>query len=328
MTEHQQSSSTSIPLILILDLDGTIIGDITPQIMSYELSKALKTVTSNKDSKYVFDMTEFKSKLTHGLIRPYFEVFVKSLLNNIANVEFFVYTASEKSWAELMIKTIEQCIGVKFNRPIFSRQYCVSQDKQYKKSLRFIGPTLTRSLKKKYGVTFSQKDLSSNILIIDNNNVYHSFDQRQLIVCPSYNYRVAENIVCHIKSKMFKAHNVLITSILKKYIPIGQPHDFNTFQKQFYIYYIAFLEQVIKNNAHYSQDKFWLYLKDIILSQNIRRFDEKSVKFITNVLRQRLGTQSAQPNPNLQHTQHAHTKKHELQPTASFMYKKPISSFF
>lgn len=328
MTEHQQSSTT-VPLIIILDLDGTIIGDITPQIMSYELSKALKTVNSNsnKDSKYVFDMTEFKSKLTHGLIRPYFEVFIKSLLNNIANVEFFVYTASEKSWAELMIKNIEQCIGIKFNRPIFSRQYCVSQDKQYKKSLRFIGPTLTRSLKKKYGIMFSQNDLSSNILIIDNNNVYHSFDQRQLIVCPSYNYRVPENIVCHIKTKMFKAHHVIITSILKRYIPIGQTHDFNAFQKQFYTYYIAFLEQVIKNNAHYSQDKFWLYLKDVILSQNIRRFDEKSVKFMTNVLRQRLGTQSVQ-HVQQTHTSSTHHKQHELQPTATYMYKKPISSFF
>ncbi len=277
-----------LPLVIIIDLDGTIIGDITPQIMSYELAKALKTA----NVRYTFDQTDFRVKLKHGLIRPYFETFVKALKTHFANVEFFVYTASEKTWAEFVIKNIEQVTGIKFNRPIFSRNNCVNQDRQYTKGLQFVYPHILKCLKKKYGVMFSKKDLVSNVLLIDNNDVYQSHENKHLIVCPSYNFRVPENIVANIKVNVFKNHYNLITSVLKKYIPINTTSDYNLFQKEYYSVYTTFLEQVIKHNTRYAHDKFWLHLKDIIISQNINRFDERNVKYIINVLRQRIGSSS------------------------------------
>lgn len=285
-------ATSTLPLVIIIDLDGTIIGDITPQIMSYELAKALKTA----NVKYTFDVSEFKSKLKNGLVRPYFETFIKSLTNRIPNVEFFVYTASEKSWAEFVIKNIEQAMDIKFNRPIFARNFCINQDRQYKKGLQFIFPSLLKCLKKKYGVTFSKKDLANNILIIDNNNVYQTQEHKNLIVCPSYNYRVPENIACNIKVNIFKSHHTLITSILKKYIHVNPTHDYNMFQRDFYLVYVAFLEQVINNNVKYANDKFWLFLKDIIISQNISRFDERNVKYIVSVLNHRQGVVSVNGN--------------------------------
>jgi hypothetical protein len=293
-------SRSSYPLVILIDLDGTIIGDITPQIMSYELTKALKTA----NVKYSFDIADFKAKLKTGLVRPYFDTFIKALTTTIPNVEFFVYTASEKSWAEFVIKNIEQSMNIKFNRPIFTRNFCINQDRQYKKSLQFIFPTLLKCFKKKYGVMFSKKDLSSNILIIDNNNVYQPQEHKHLIVCPSYNYRIPENIVCNIKANTFKTQHTLITSVLKKYIPINSTNDYNMFQKDFYLFYVTFLEQVIKNNLRYANDKFWLHLKDVIISQNIQRFDERNVKYITNVLRQRSGNHSI--NVNNAGNQHAY----------------------
>jgi hypothetical protein len=277
--------SSQTPTLIIIDLDGTIIGDITPQIISFELVKTLR----RSSLKYPFDVKDFKQKLKSGLLRPHFESFIKGLNSTVPNVEFFVYTASEKIWAEFVIKNIESIIGFKFNRPIFSRNFCVSQDREYRKANQYVMPSISKCLKKKYGKVFDKKDLAKNMLIIDNNNVYHLHDQRNLLICPTYNYRVPENVAGNIKQELFKANSGVINNILRKYVPISNTHDYISFQKEFYSYYLQYLTLVLKSNVKYVNDKFWVILKDIIISQNITRFDEKNVKLVNSMMRHRFG---------------------------------------
>jgi hypothetical protein len=272
-------SSTTSPLIIIIDLDGTIIGDITPQIMTYDLVKNFKIA----GYKFAHDLTDLRSKLKNGLVRPYFSDFITTISKTIP-VEFFVYTASEKSWAELVIKSIEVSHNIRFNRPIFSRQYCVysEKEKEYKKSLSLIRPSIIRFLKKKYHVSFTKQDLEKSTVIIDNTNVYHSNDQKHLLLCPTYNYKVPENIVSHLKQEQYKKHYMLINNTLNKYLTLSNTSNFTIFERDFYRYYLSFLESQSKNNARYIQDRFWLYLRDIIITKNIRKFDDVSLKYIRN----------------------------------------------
>lgn len=282
MTNH------TTPLVVLLDLDGTIIGDITPQIISFELTKSLKA----SGAKSSPDTSDLKYKLKSGIVRPFFDTFIKSLTSSHVPFEFFIYTASEKTWADYVIKSIENTYGIKFNRPIFSRQYCIfdPKDREYKKSIGLIRPTLLKALKKKYSVSFTKHDLVQNILIIDNNNVYHSSDQGRLLLCPTYNYRVPENIMAFIKQDTYKTHYQIIHQVLKKYIPfLTLTTDYFTFQKEFYTYYISFIDNQMKTNNKHIQDKYWLYLRDVIVSSNVRRFDETSVKYMANTLRNRMG---------------------------------------
>ena len=280
--------TTTTPIVVILDLDGTIIGDISPQITSFELAKSMKS----SGAKYSQDTSDFKAKLKVGLVRPFFDTFIKSLSANHIPVEFFIYTASEKSWAEYVVKNIESTFNIKFNRPVFTRQYCFfdAKDREYKKSLSLVRSTLLKALRKKYSVHFTKQDISKNLLIIDNNNVYHPNDQKHLLLCPTYNYRVPENVVIGMKQDTYKTYYQVIHSVLKKTIPfLTLSHDFYTFQKEFYTYYVSFIENQTKSNNRYIQDKFWLLLRDTIVSNNIRRFDETSIKFIANTMRGRLG---------------------------------------
>jgi hypothetical protein len=294
------SNYSTFPLVVLIDLDGTIIGDITPQIISYEVAKVLKKV----HAKYSYDMHDLKTKLKNGLVRPYFEAFIKGLQSNNPNVEFFIYTASEKTWAEFIIKQIEQALGIKFNRPILSRSFCINQDKEYKKSLSLVMPTLLKTFKKKYTIPYSKRDLLSNILMIDNNNVYQHNDQKHLLLCPTYNYRIPENIVANIKLDTFKSNHSLLHSILKKYMSLSNTNDFLTFQKEFYTYYVNYLSSITKSNLRHTNDKFWLHLKDIIISQNIKVFDEKNVRYINTLLRHRIyGSRHGNTLPVRKHTQ-------------------------
>lgn len=272
-------STASSPLIIIIDLDGTIIGDISPQIMTFDLSKNFKMA----GYKFSHDLADLRSKLKNGLVRPFFAEFISSISKTMP-VEFFVYTASEKSWAELVIKNIEASHNIRFNRPIFSRQYCIysDKDKEYKKSLSLIRPTIIRFLKRKYHITFNKQDLEKSIMIVDNTNVYHSNDQKHLLLCPTYNYRIPENLVSFIKLDQYKKHYMIINNTLNKYMSLSNTSDYTTFERDFYRYYLSFLDTQIKNNMRYSHDRFWMYLRDIIMTKNIRRFDETSLKYIRN----------------------------------------------
>lgn len=285
-------SRSSLPLVIVIDLDGTIIGDITPQIITFELAKSFKTA----GVKFVHDMTNLKLKLKSGIIRPYFDTFVKSL-NQMGNIEFFVYTASEKTWAEFIVKHIESATGIKINRPIFARNFCINHEREYKKGLSYIRGSIAKALKKKYNVSFSSSDLLDNILIVDNNNVYPNGDNKHLILCPTYGYRVPENVVAHINSEMFKQNYTLIYSVLQKYMPMSGISDYNQFQREFYTYYLQLLTTNTKHNSRYVSDKFWLHLRDAILSHSITKFDEKSVKYIKTILHQRLGNVHTLTNP-------------------------------
>lgn len=284
-------SSTS-PLIIVIDLDGTIIGDITPQIMTFDLVKNFKLA----GYKFPHDVGDLRSKLKSGLVRPYFDTFITSLSKSVP-VEFFIYTASEKTWAELVIKNIEASYGIKFNRPIFARQYCVysEKDREYKKSLSLIRPSIIKLLKKKYHVSFTKHDLQKNFLIVDNTNVYHSNDQKSLLLCPTYNYRVPENVLSIIREEQYKQHYVLINNTLNRYFPLAHTSNYITFQKDFYKHYLTYLETQLHNNTRYSQDRFWLNLRDIIISKNIRKFDETSVRYIANGIRPKMGLSTSSP---------------------------------
>lgn len=294
-------SSTS-PLIIIIDLDGTIIGDITPQIMTFDLVKNFKVA----GYKFTHDITDLRYKLKSGLVRPYFETFITSLSKSIP-VEFFIYTASEKTWAELVIKNVEAAYDIKFNRPIFARQYCVysEKDREYKKSLSLIRPSIIKFLKKKYHISFTKQDLQKSIMIIDNTNVYHSNDQKNLLLCSTYNYRVPENILTYIKEEQYKKHYIIINNTLKKYLPLSHSFNYITFQKEFYKYYLSFLENQLNNNTRYSQDRFWLNLRDIIITKNIRKFDELSIRYIANGIKAKMGLlTSSALNNNTSNRQH------------------------
>lgn len=266
--------------VILIDLDGTIIGDISQQIMSFEIWKGLK----NSCEKYIFDLANFRETLKNGMIRPGFDTFLKAMINHFGNIDVFIYTASEKTWAEFVIKQIEIVLGIKFNRPIFSREHCVQQEREYKKSISYVKKQMLRCLVKKYG---QQRAHVQSMLIIDNNNVYGSYDQKHLLLCPSYNYRIPENIPASIKQKCYEEHYQKINSILRKYIqtPLTPSRDFWLFQKEFYTYYTYFINAIVKSNSKYMKDNFWNLLKDIVITEDIRVFNEKNIRMLNKHLR-------------------------------------------
>lgn len=273
------------PLVVVLDVDGTIIGDITPQIVLYEISNAIKA--SGGQMSYKFK--DLPSKLNNGIIRPYFAKFIKKTKETIPNIEFFIYTASEKQWATFIVKQIESAIGTKFNKPLFTRLNCIQSNNDIKKAIKNIKPAIFKALKKKYGLQ-NINELNNRILVVDNrSDVYgNSYDSQYHVICPTYDYVYPENIPAFFTADEFKKHGSVVGGILERTYGMKPVTNYLLFQEQFYFQYAKMLAKIREQNRNYINDTFYSRLYKVFLhvfiTKGYEKFNINMVKFFNKQL--------------------------------------------
>jgi hypothetical protein len=181
-----------LPFVLVLDLDGTIVGDVSDHIVEWIVLQTVRDKAAGAQRMHAFNRT-FRSCLMAGLLRPYFGEFMSAVASH-HGIEVFVYTASTKDWAPVVIHNVEQCTGVRFQRPLFTRDHCLPGP--VPKSLQSIKPLVFRTLKKKYVRLSSPTDLDGRMVMIDNTDVLA--ERTSWIPCPTYdfvsNYDVLKNV--------------------------------------------------------------------------------------------------------------------------------------
>jgi hypothetical protein len=247
------------PFIIIIDLDGTIVGDVTYQITSYNIISILK---KNKhkvnNANSLPECYQNKKKL----IRPYFIEFIKTVRRQISNCYIFVYTASDTEWAKKEISWIEKYNSdVSINRPLFTRTSCININGQYYKSISKILPKIQK-------VVNSHID-TNKILIIDDNSVYIDF-QKNLLLCPRYKHVLFNDIWNLIPKKALsdeKIGRVLLKYINSNYLnPVcSKVCDSKTELKyKSHIWFLKKYKDCILCNQEQKNDKFWLYLSKFI----------------------------------------------------------------
>ena len=193
-------------LILALDIDGTIQGDISPQVEEYTL---MKQVGLKYNTKLLFE------DYNKGLLRPYFVDFIRAIKQKNLPVELYIYTASEPSWAQTIVPVIEKIVDYRFNRPIFTRAHC-DMTKSKHKSLDLIATPILRSLKKKHkGYNFDVEAIKKMTLLIDNNFILQQEDR--LIKCPTYERTIQLDPLRQLdSSSTIKYKHIIAAVILEK----------------------------------------------------------------------------------------------------------------
>ena len=256
------------PYILLIDLDGTIQGDITPQLKEYVLQKSLG-VKLNKKLLAI----DYKK----GLLRPYFNDFMNMIDTDYKNkVELFVYTASEKKWANYIVPIIESVTNVKFNRPIFTREQCNMNNNMTEKvkSISIVKPAIIKTLKKQYK-SITNNDIINKIYLIDNNYVLK--EANFLIKCPTYDKAIFINVLRtiddNIKQSKFKdiCKVILNYDCNNKWEMMQRIYD-DAFKK--FIYYD-------EKNSVYENDKFWEKVKFVFENNK-----QHNMKVIINHLKE------------------------------------------
>lgn len=180
-------------LSVFYDLDGTIVGNVTPQVVEWHL------VQKYQPSRMAAFKAQLVDVLRHHLVRPGFVEFHRSLAAALPHVEFFIYTASEHAWASVLVPCIEKALDVRFNRPLFTRNHIVREGAgpDMRKSLVRVAPLAHRALQKKgYQVTVA--DVVRDAVLIDNNDVLISAEAARTLRCPTYDYVLYQDMLRHL----------------------------------------------------------------------------------------------------------------------------------
>lgn len=270
-----------LPYIIILDWDGTIAGRVDYQSHRYSLQQYYKA----KGIKLKPDNTipsAFNKE--SNLIRKGFVKFIEELkahFNN--NIYFFIYTASERGWANKEIVWVEKTHNIRFERPIFTRDDCVNINGSYKKTITKIFPRILRSIGKA-SLSKSQKNhiLAKQLLIIDNNAVYTDM-QNHLLLCPHYDFMVFENIIDDIPEQHLKDPSVggYIQSLITNGIIcpfFGLRDDINQLMLDKYKWFATKCKEITIANKKYVKDNFFKCLKKLIIKNNIKSFSPSVIK--------------------------------------------------
>lgn len=264
------------PTIIILDLDGTIIGDCSYQCDIYNIENTIKeNKLKNKSDNVLSKCYNMKSKL----MRPYFKNFILFIKKFIPNSLIFIYTASETKWAHKEISIIEKTNNIKFDRPIFTRDNCIkTSDGNYIKSINNIISSINRKCK-----TININNIKNNLLIIDNNNTFIDFLDN-FILCPTYNYLKFFNLWNKIPEDYINNNNIkdLLNNLSLNH-KISNINPYNSDCKDIeknYKWLYKKQKKINKINKIYINDIFWKKIITIITKFNITLFNSKNINII------------------------------------------------
>lgn len=236
--------------IFILDLDGTIIGDCKYQCEIHNIEKILKKNSIKCNFTNILKKSyHHKSKL----LRPYFLYFFNTIKKKYPTSLIYVYTSSEKKWANKQINMIEKENNIKFNRPVFTRNDCIlSSEGIYKKSINNI-------LKKKL--------INNEIIVIDNNNVYlDNIDK--LLICPTYKYILFHDIWELIPNNINKNINLYLENLIKNnYLCPYNTKILSNMKIKCKIYKWLYNKCLLNNK----KDIFWKNITNYIIKNDINK---------------------------------------------------------
>ena len=261
------------PVIFLLDLDGTLQGDISPQIREYDLMQKINSkITNNKKIRYNTKLL-FKD-MQNGLIRPHMKEALHEIKAKHKNVEFFIYTASSDEWAKFILPKIISFGSLEniINKPFFTRSNCLPDGR---KSISKLKPSIIKSL----GYNNKYKNASfKHIYLVDNNFVLNVPEMDKLLYCPSYNYKALN---CPLRNmdddNLNQFHNMISNYLFN----VNTTHRLHLLK----IYYDrAFKEYVDTEtyNKNYESDKYW-YKFNTVLKKNSLTTDDDIQKTISKL---------------------------------------------
>lgn len=177
-----------VPWVLLLDLDGTIVGDVDTPLEHWNALQGLHPDGKiPQASSSMFD-SALRHSLQQGLLRPGFGEFARSCVKEQHGLELFVATMSTADWAPVVVSAVQAVIGGKMlnSRQILTREVWPRDKRgnQYK-SVATALPLVFKSLRRKYGLS-SQDQLEGRLLLIDNTDILA--EQQLWVPCPTYSF--------------------------------------------------------------------------------------------------------------------------------------------
>jgi hypothetical protein len=252
------------PIVILLDFDGTIVGDV--QWLAFEHS-LIQSIGSGCRNMPRFMISDFKS----GVLRPHFKQFIDHVKRYVPYIEFYIYTASTTEWASYIIPRVEKTLGVSLNRPLFTREHCTYKDGKYSKNLATVMPIIAKRLAKTYAPVKANgvHGIRSAFLIDNTPDVLT--EHANLVLCPTYDYQLPIDVFRQLQSQIpvnvFAQHYMSLRDDAewKQNVITNTCHE-QRFMACYYQHLAKLHYAAHKQNKGLSNDTMWLRMAKAITS--------------------------------------------------------------
>ena len=224
-------------LWLFIDIDGTLVGDVSKFIFEYEILFKYEKAKLPAFRKHLIHHLENK------LLRPDFSTFVTYIQQSYEDVKLFIYTASEDKWAKFLVNCIETMTKVKFQRPLYTRKDC---HKVYG-STKNVGNLLNKL----------NPPSKCMVKLIDNNFVLNSDEVAKgyLIKCPTYHYEPLFDVFDRISRETLESHDKQIIQRAHVYNIISVKAE--TILELLGHFYLKYGKQLLRHPSIETPDTYW-----------------------------------------------------------------------
>lgn len=254
------------PIVFLLDFDGTMQGNIRPQVDEYNLITELNKIILNK-KKIKYNTELLHSDMKAGLLRPDLKTSLLDIKQRHPNIEFFIYTASQDEWANFILPKFCQYLNDKvqlINKPFFTRKHCTMNGTM--KSIHKIKKQIQLSLRNKYRITTNSKFEIDSIYLVDNNLVLSKQEISNLIHCPTYDYKMSIDLLRNIDRDIIMKYFREIANIIFDDIKV---HSYIEFMYKYYENLYKNLLIEYKHNREQLKDNYWSLFAYVVNSYEL-----------------------------------------------------------
>ena len=294
-----------LPIIFIFDMDKCLVADTEFLLISQTLKTYVVNACKSKKISYdvKIDIGKGNSSVDTSRISPtFFRPGMKENLHAIQDMcdgcaEFFIFSAGTHEYVHTIVPIIEKHTGIKFNRPLLTRENTTSdQTGRTEKSLNIYFDTYMKSLLPKYPSLKTQKHIdivrNGRIIFFDDNNWSEDSSRDKFIQVVPYNYMEVYDVLDSIPMEVRR--DPILRDYLSKYTGLNgfiEPMDvsytqrnlmYHTFMAELYSMYL------LKNDAAL-KDTFFPELANFMKSRRklVNIFSKEKVIELRKILQEK-----------------------------------------
>jgi hypothetical protein len=272
--------NNKLPVIFIFDLDKTLIGDMHNSNM-LEYQDFLTFINDAcKHKRFLGNECKLpksiwnKQTIPPQFFRPQLKESFQSIKKIFPTAEFFVFSLGTNDYVSSIIEYLESYIGIKINRPLFSRQdSSFSDTASFLKEIKGYEDIMFKSLIQRYPKCkieyFRNLVMNERTIIIDDSDVWNN--DFRWIQCKTYTYAP----VCEINNKLLDT--IYNNDSIKKYIINKNStiiprmaHNIDMFKMNYHIMTADCYRRVLDNNIQQLNDDFFPKFVRAIKNRNTK----------------------------------------------------------